>query len=170
MKSWFQFALNRPDPIGMEFLYLRIGTAEKLFEEINSISAEKQINWELQESDSFNDYHFSSNYSDFDGVVVNIGISDSEIQDFRKDFWENYIWKTEDNPLVTAIIIPNSNKLGSLTKAQVIESLSLIRLTDRPFEIFEMNETTGVDIVNWIVKMSIYVHRKQKIDPEVPDE
>ena len=76
------------------------------------------------------------------------------------------MWKTEDKPLVTALIIPNSNKLGSLTKSQVIETLSLIRLTDRPIEIFEMKDTTGLDIINWIIKMSIYIHRKLRIKPE----
>ena len=170
VKPWFQFSLNRPDPTCMEFLYLRIGSGEKLFEELNTISAEKGISWQLNESDSFAEYHFSSNYTDFDGAVLNVGISDDEILDFRKDFWENFVWKTEDKPLVTALIIPNSNKLGSLTKAQVIESLSLVRLTDRPFEIFEMNDSTSEDVLNWIMQMSIYVHRKLRVEPETKEK
>ena len=170
MKSWFQFASNRPDPTGMEFLYLRIGNVEKLFEKINTISKEKGITWQLQEAESFNGYHFSANFVDFDGVVLNVAISDDEIQEFRKNFWEKYVWKTENKPQVTALVIPNSNTLGSLTKAQVIETLSLIRLTDRPIEIFEMNENTALEVTNWIIKMSIYVHRKLRIEPETTKE
>lgn len=155
--------------MGMKFLYLRIGATEKLFEEFDKNSSELGITWDLNESATFREYHFSSNLSEYDGILLNMDLSDDELTEFRKDFWENYVWKTEDKPLVTALVIPDSTKIGSLTKSQVIEGLSLIRLTDRPFEIFETSSDSVEKITDWIIGMCIIAHRKERIEQEPND-
>ena len=150
----------------MKFLYLRIGTTEKLYEEFEKNSSELGITWDLNESPTFREYHFSSNTTEYDGILLNMDISDNELTEFRKDFWENYVWKTEDTPMVTALVIPDSTKVGSLTKSQIIEGLSLVRLTDRPFEIFETSSDNVEKITNWIINMCIVAHRKERIEQE----
>jgi hypothetical protein len=169
MKSWFQFSLNKIDPKNMKFLYLRIGSTKKIFDELQETSQVKEIIWELNEAESFRDYHFSSNITDYDGIIINMDISDDDIQDFRRDFWEHYIWQTEDKTLVTALVIPNSNSAGSLTRSQVIEALSLIRLTDRPFELFEIEDDFADKLLDWLIKTSIFAHRKSRIEQETND-
>ena len=169
MRSWFQYSLNKASPVGMKFLYLRIGSAEKLYEEFSNNSSELGITWDLEESPTFREYHFGANITEYDGIVVNIGVFDNEIHEFRKDFWENFVWITENNPMVTAIVIPDSSKVGSLTKSEIIEGLSLVRLTDRPFEIFESSGDNVEKITNWIIDMSIIAHRKERIEQETND-
>lgn len=166
VKSWFRYSLNREKSEGMKFLYLRIGATGKMFDEISSVSSDLGINWEINEAPTFREYHFSSNLTDYDGILVNIDISDDLMSEIRKDFWENFIWKTEDKSMVTGVIIPDSNKIGSLTKSQVIEGLSLVRLTDRPFQLFETGMNDASEIVDWIVNMSIIAHRNERFEPE----
>jgi hypothetical protein len=43
-----------------------------------------------------------------------------------------------------------------------MEALSLIRLTDRAFEIFEYSEDIAEKIVLWLTGMTAIVHRKER--------
>ena len=146
----------------MRFHYLRVGKTVKLLDDLRQKSAATGIEWVQYESQTFARYHFGKNYSDFDGAVVNLAVDDENITAVRRDFWENFVWKTADSPLVFALVIPSSTQYGSLTKSQVMEALSLIRLTDRAFEIFENSEDIAEKIVSWLTGMTAIVHRRER--------
>ncbi len=146
----------------MRFHYLRVGKTAKLLDDLRQKTTETGIEWVQHESQTFAGYHFGRSYREFDGAVVNLAIDDGNIANVRKDFWENFVWKTEDFPQVFALVIPSSMQYGSLTKAQVMEALSLVRLTDRAFEIFENSEDIAEKIVSWLTGMTAIVHRKKR--------
>lgn len=170
MKNLARFALNKYNPLGLHIHYLRVGNASKLLDNLKIETNEFIIQWKLDEIKNFREFHFSQSYFDNDASIVNLEIDDDNYPTLRKEFWEDYIWKTEQNPLITAIVIPNSNNPGSLTKAELFEILSLTRLTDRAFELFEYKEGVEKKIITWISNLASIIHKKERIDDISIDE
>lgn len=162
MNKFFAFLKGKLSISEAKFHYLRIGKTIALLDQLRELDPELGIEWIQHEADSFADYHFSSSYAEYDGAVVVLNIDDENIVDVRRDFWENFIFKTSSNPLPLALIIPRSDKFGSLTRAQVKEALSLIRLTDRPFELFEDGEGIAQQVFIWLEQICSLVHKKER--------
>ena len=78
----------------------------------------------------------------------------------RNDFWKNYIWKTKNFEQLVALVVPDESKIGSLTRSEIVESLSLSRLVDRTYEIFQNTNESIPLIKKWLTSMSSIVHRK----------
>ena len=166
MKEVLNFMRGKLDTTRLKFHYLKIGKAEPLLDQLRELT-EEFTTWDQYEAESFSDFYFGSSYMDYDAALLNLDISDENVTDIRRDFWQEFIWKTQDMPQLLAIVIPNSNSFGSLSRAQVIEALSLIRLTDRPFELFEHGVHSPEDILSWITSYASIVHRKKR---EVEEE
>jgi len=139
---------------------------EKLSKEGNSgledDMKEQSVKWHQHEVEFFHQYQFKESYGRFDGAIINIDIDEDNVTQQRREFWEHFIWKTSEMPLPVAIVIPSTQGYGSLSKAQVFEYLSLIRLTDRPFELFEYNENVVSEVYGWLTRLSSLVHRKKR--------
>lgn len=166
MSSFISFLRNKVDKNALRFHYMRIAQAKPVLDELRVLTEDMDIEWIQHEVDAFRDYHFSESYAKFSGAVVNIHVSDDEIINFRRDFWENFIWKTEKLPIPLAIVIPKTTKYGSLTKAEIYEALSLIRLTDRPFELFESGDNVSREISDWLISLAAIIHRKESAKQE----
>lgn len=162
MKDLVGFTVGKLNKKDLKFHYLRVGKAAPLLDKLRETTEEDNIEWVQHETTSFGDYHFGKSYSDYDGAIINLGINEDNLPEMRRDFWENYIWKTKDMPLLVAVIIPDSTTFGSLTGAQIQEGLSLVRLTDRPFKIFENKEGNIDEITEWISSMASIIHRKER--------
>lgn len=170
MKKLVYFAMNKINTNNLRFHYLRIGKASKLLDRIRDNTADKEIEWIQYESSTFKEFYFGENYKKFDGAIVNLAINDDNLSSVRRDFWENFIWKTQNYPLVIALVIPDTTQFGTLTRSQVMEGLSLIRLTDRPFEIFENKTGIEEEITSWLSRMTAIVHKKERMNEETDSE
>lgn len=166
MRRFISFLRNKVNKNELRFHYLRITQAYPVLDELRKLTEDMDIEWIQHEVDAFRDYHFSESYANYSGAVVNIHVDDDEIIGLRRDFWENFIWKTEKLPIPLAIVIPKTTKYGSLTKAELFEALSLIRLTDRPFELFETGENVSKEISEWLISLTAVIHRKETDKPE----
>ncbi|MHA2170872.1 MAG: hypothetical protein ACXAB7_13335, partial [Candidatus Kariarchaeaceae archaeon] len=98
MKKLLGFIRNNPDITNMRFHYLRVGKTAKLLDDLRQKTSETGIEWVQYESQTFAGYHFGKSYAEFDGAVVNLAVDDWNIASVRKDFWENFVWKTADFP------------------------------------------------------------------------
>ena len=166
MKTWFEYSLNKRNGNGLVFHYLRVGKTTKIFDDLKASTEQYEIEWKLHETDSFLGQYFGTLYEDVDGSIINLEVNEENLVEFRKDFWENYVWKTRHTPIVTAFIIPNSETPGSLTKSQIFDLLSLNRLNDRAFELFELGKEDMQEITSWLVKMTAIVHKKPRKEEE----
>jgi hypothetical protein len=167
MKQFFNFLTEKLDSSNMQFHYLRVGNTRPLFEKLEETTGEiEELKWIQHETDSFLSYFFGSTYSEYEGAVVNLDLNDDKVGSVRKDFWENFVFKTREQPIPLVIIIPRSDRLGSLSKSQAYEALSLIRITDRPFTLLEYNDSVQVEVVQWLSDICSLVHRKERIEKE----
>jgi len=169
VKEVLNFIRGKLDTTGLKFHYLRIGKASPLLDQLREASKGLEITWEQYEAESFAEFHFSESYADFDGALINLGISDENAGEFRQQFWQDFIWKTKDMPLLLAIVYPDTTTFGSLSKGELMEALSLIRLTDRPFELFENRDDVDQQIIEWLSSLSSIVHRIER-EPEISEE
>jgi hypothetical protein len=165
VKEAFNFVRGKLDITGLEFHYLKIGKAAPLYDGLSELSAIHEIKWINHEADSFQDYHFGASYAEFDGAVINLGLTDENVADMRRGFWEEFIWKTGDMPLLVAVVIPDTSSFGSLSRSQVQEALALVRLTDRPFKIFEHTPMVVEEVFGWLTSHASIVHRLHR-EPE----
>ena len=168
VREAINFIRSRLDIEALEFHYLKIGKAAPLLDQLSQQSEDSAIVWHQHEADNFQDYHFGTSYGDHDAAIINLGVSDENIGDIRRGFWEEFIWKTAEMPLLLALVIPDSTSFGSLSKAQIVEGLSLVRLTDRPFQIFEHGEGVAQDVFDWITSHESVIHRIKR-EPKEED-
>lgn len=160
VKKLVNYMLNKVDKTHLRFHYLRVGKAEPI---LDSLREQLDDTSEIvhHEVNNFQSYHFPKGYREYNAAIVNMEINDEDIAEIRRDFWENFIWKTEAMAIPFALIIPNSNKISSLTKAQIGEAFSLIRLSDRVYKIFEHGEASHLEIMEWLTDISAIVHRTE---------
>ncbi|MCY3413273.1 MAG: hypothetical protein INQ03_16655 [Candidatus Heimdallarchaeota archaeon] len=162
MSKFINFAMKKIDTTGLHFHYLRVGKAKPLLDRIKE-NLDEETTFTQHEVKQLAEFHYSATYTeDYNATIINIEIQEDEIANIRRDFWENYVWKTDNDPLPLALIIPNSKDFGSLTTAETSEALSLIRLTDRPFRVFELQEDVELNVMNWLFDVCSIVHRHEK--------
>ena len=91
----------------------------------------------------------------FEGIVYLIDATREElIKHERIFFWEKVAWDQNTHNLPIAFCVYNSNLQGALTKGEIIENLSLIRLTDRLWNVFETPETDDLlNALEWLRKV-----------------
>lgn len=168
MSEVLKFTIGKLNKKELKFHYLRIGKAAPLLDNLREDSEDNELEaeWIQHEAQTFQDYHYGSSYEEYDGTILNLGVNDENIAEIRRQFWEYFIWKTQDRPQLLAIVVPDYNSFGSLSKGQLIEALSLVRLTDRPFKIFENKKETIPEIVEWLTSMASVVHRKHREETE----
>ncbi len=165
MKQFFNFLTEKLDGSNMQFHYHRVGNTRPLFDILVETTSEiEELKWLQHESDSFGSYYFGSTYSEYEGAVINLELNDNIMGSVRKDFWENFVFKTKDQAIPFVLIIPPGDRLGSLSRSQVYEALSLVRITDRPFTVLEYKNNVHDEIVQWLNDICSLVHRKEKAE------
>lgn len=106
------------------------------------------------ETFSFHSNHFLP----FESMLYFIDATKEEmIKHERNFFWEQICWNETTKSLPIAICAYNSHIQGSLSRAELIENLSLIRLSDHLWELFETGETQDsnglLTALNWLKKV-----------------
>jgi len=91
----------------------------------------------------------------FEGILYLIDATEEDmIKHERNYFWEKIIWDKETANLPIAVCVYNSNLQGALTRGELIENLSLIRLTDRLWSLFETPEVSDLTkAMKWIKRI-----------------
>jgi len=98
-------------------------------------------------------FHFKpKQFLPFEGILYLIDATKEEmIKHERNYFWEKIIWAEETKNLPIAICAYNSELQGALSRGELIENLSLIRLSDRLWNLFEIpNEQSMLEVLNWM--------------------
>ena len=88
----------------------------------------------------------------FEGLLYLIDSTKEEmIKHERNYFWEKIVWAEETKNLPIAVCAYNSELQGALSRGELIENLSLIRLTDRLWNLFEIsNEESMLAVLKWL--------------------
>ncbi len=88
----------------------------------------------------------------FEALLYLIDATKEEmIKHERNYFWEKVVWAEETKNLPIAVCAYNSELQGALSRGELIENLSLIRLTDRLWNLFEIsNEESMHDVLKWL--------------------
>lgn len=94
----------------------------------------------------------------FEGLLYLIDATKEEmIKHERNYFWEKIAWDSETKNLPIAICAYNSNLQGALSRGELIENLSLIRLTDRLWNLFDIPDISSqLEALKWL-KRVIYI-------------
>ena len=72
----------------------------------------------------------------------------------RNYFWEKIIWDEEVENLPIAVCAYNTDLQGALTRGELIENMSLIRLTDRIWNLFEVPDVDSlIESLKWMKKV-----------------
>jgi hypothetical protein len=151
---------NRRPKFSLDVECYRIGKAKGFLEEFNQ-QFPKMVKWKLKEVEVLREVYISAHAPPtLDAYVVNLEGEEEALEEVRRDFWE-HMWKGWP-PLPLAIILPK----GVWTNQQVMESLSLIQLADRPWQIFQHSEELVVNLANWLEMVcctSIRALEKEKL-------
>lgn len=94
-------------------------------------------------------------FDPFEGIIYLIDATKEEmIKHERNYFWEKIIWDESVEDLPIAVCAYNTNLQGALTRGELIETMSLIRLTDRIWNLFEVPDVDSlVDSLQWMKKI-----------------
>lgn len=84
-------------------------------------------------------FRFPTNlFTPFEGILYLIDASKEENIKYERNYlWEKILWDSATSSIPIAICAYNSDLQGALARGELIESLSLIRITDRLWNIFE---------------------------------
>lgn len=89
-----------------------------------------------------------------DGCVFLINSAKtSELSKLKEYLWEMFVWNPETANIPVVIGSYNAEKAIALTSSEIIEAFSLIRLTDRLWNVMEIKENKQEDILacfNWL--------------------
>lgn len=91
----------------------------------------------------------------FEGLLYFIDSTKEEMIKHERNFlWEKIVWNAETQNLPMAICAYNSNLQGALSRGELIENLSLIRLTDRLWNLFETPDIPSIlEAMKWLKKV-----------------
>ncbi|MHA2357184.1 MAG: ADP-ribosylation factor-like protein [Candidatus Heimdallarchaeaceae archaeon] len=91
----------------------------------------------------------------FEGLLYLIDATKEEMIKYERNyFWEKIIWDETIQDLPIAVCAYNSDLQGALTRGELIENLSLIRLTDRLWNLFETPDTDSlINALEWLKKV-----------------
>lgn len=116
--------------------------------------------WDSNQIDEiFDDERMEARLKSFDAFVYVIEAKDmDEIKIHRQLLWEKLIWNpfTSGRPI---IIFLTNFSLGLLTKEEIIETFSLIRVNDRLWNVFEgeLEDDNADGIVNVTNQLMSYI-------------
>lgn len=91
----------------------------------------------------------------FEGLLYFIDSTKEEMIKHERNFlWEKIVWNAETKNLPIALCAYNTNLQGALSRGELIENLSLIRLTDRLWNLFETPDVPSVlEALKWLKKV-----------------
>ena len=94
-------------------------------------------------------------FDPFEGILYLIDATKEELIKYERNFlWEKLLWNEHANSLPIAFCAYNSDLQGALTRGELIENLSLIRITDRVWELFETPSVEQlVEALYWLRKV-----------------
>ncbi|MCG3217521.1 MAG: hypothetical protein KAR35_00860 [Candidatus Heimdallarchaeota archaeon] len=121
-------------------IFLLIGKNKELINKLKSdleVASENTF-WDSELlSQSFDDERMEERLKSFDAFVYLIDAKDlDEIKHHRQKLWEKIIWNPSTSGRPIVLFLANFST-GLLTKEELIESLSLIRVTDRLWDVIE---------------------------------
>ena len=83
-----------------------------------------------------------------DGAIFIVDSTNMDNLSSIKEFlWEVFVWNQESANIPILILSYNAEKDIALTAAEIIEAYSLIRLTDRLWNVMEIRENKSEDIL-----------------------
>ncbi len=89
-----------------------------------------------------------------DGTVFLINSTKTkELSRIKEYLWEYFVWNEATKNIPVLIASYNADKAIALTSSEIIEAYSLIRLTDRLWNVMEIHENKTEDILscfNWL--------------------
>jgi len=91
----------------------------------------------------------------FEGLLYLIDATKEEMIKYERNyFWEKIIWDEALQELPVAVCAYNSDLQGALTRGELIENMSLIRLTDRLWNLFETPDIDSlIEALKWLKKV-----------------
>ncbi|MHA1198449.1 MAG: ADP-ribosylation factor-like protein [Candidatus Heimdallarchaeaceae archaeon] len=94
----------------------------------------------------------------FEGLLYFIDSTKEEMIKHERNFlWEKIVWNAETQNIPIALCAYNSNLQGALSRGELIEYLSLIRLTDRLWNLFEIPDMPSIhEALQWLKKV-VYI-------------
>lgn len=113
----------------------------------------------LDPSEKTPEYTFSTQEPDFsqeirtpllkktDGAIFLVNATKmEELSAIKEYLWELFVWNPHSANIPVLIASYNAERAIALTKSEIIEAFSLIRLTDRLWNIMEIRENSKEDI------------------------
>ena len=94
-------------------------------------------------------------FEPFEGILYLIDATKEEmIKHERNYFWEKIIWNEKTRGLPIAVCAYNTNLQGALTRGELIENMSLIRLTDHLWNLFEVPDVPSIiTAMEWLKRV-----------------
>lgn len=84
-----------------------------------------------------------------DGAIFVIDAAKMDQHSKMKEYlWEYFVWNENTSNIPALILSYNAEKALALTASEIIEAYSLIRLTDRLWNVMEVKENKKEDITN----------------------
>ncbi|MCF2143147.1 MAG: hypothetical protein K9W42_05555 [Candidatus Heimdallarchaeota archaeon] len=80
-----------------------------------------------------------------------------ELSKIKEFLWEMFVWDTRTANIPILIASYNAEKAIALTKSEIIEAFSLIRLTDRLWNVLEIHENKKEDILACLEWLDMYI-------------
>ena len=106
------------------------------------------------EEPDFNQELRSAQLKKTDGTIFLVNSSKmDELSKIKEYIWEMFVWNSESANIPALIASYNAEKAIALTSSEIIEAFSLIRLTDRLWNVMEIHENKKEDILacfNWL--------------------
>ena len=122
--------------------FLLLGNDKELIKKLKSDleAASKNILWDSELlSQSFTVERMEEHLKSFDAFVYLINAKDlDELKYHRQALWEKIIWNPSTSGRPIVLFLANFS-VGLLTKEELIESFSLVRVTDRIWNVIEGN-------------------------------
>ncbi|MBD3189372.1 MAG: hypothetical protein GF308_01950 [Candidatus Heimdallarchaeota archaeon] len=113
----------------------------------------------LDPDDKIPEYTFSTQEPDFsqeirtallkktDGAIFLVNATKmDELSTIKEYLWEFFVWNPNSQNIPILLASYNAERAIALTRSEIIEAFSLIRLTDRLWNIMEIRENSKEDI------------------------
>ncbi len=145
--SLIKFLQGKHDSFPLTIEYFRIGKARAFIDDISD--DDLVIDWSVKELDMISDIFIRKQSDLTDGYVLNIDLDEDNLDRVRREFWNHLIWGgLPPHPL--CIVVPEKRRVGTLSRVEVLSALNLIRLTDRPWEVFVNVEGVEDEVAAWL--------------------
>ncbi|NHJ39738.1 MAG: hypothetical protein FK731_06865 [Asgard group archaeon] len=93
-----------------------------------------------------------------DGAIFLVDSSKTtDLSTIKEYLWEMFVWNENSTNIPALIAIFNAEKAISLTSSEIIEAFSLIRLTDRLWNVMEIHENKTDNILSCFQWLDDYI-------------